>query len=216
MRKRTAEVCEAAAVFLVGGEITMEPNIGEINRTDAGNEPRRFCGYSLLEYVYIFFFFAIAGWIWECSLYLIRDHVLVNRGTKYGPWVPIYGYGGILVILLLYRFRHSKVRVFLYGIIISTVFEYLTSVILDYGLGVVYWDYTSDFCNFQGRISLVSSLAFGVFSLCGTYLFAPAAVWISRLLQPKPRRIVGIILCCLYGLDILACAIFGFNPASGL
>lgn len=172
--------------------------------------------YSFLEFIYIFFFFAIAGWIWECTLYLVRDHVLVNRGTKYGPWVPIYGYGGILVILLLYRFRHSKIRVFLYGIIISTVFEYLTSVVLEYGLHVVYWDYSEDFMNFQGRISLASSLAFGVFSLCGTYLFAPAAVAIAHRLPPKKRRIVGITLCCLYGLDILACAIFGFNPASSV
>jgi len=194
----------------------MEPNIGEINQKNAGDEPRKFSGYSILEYVYIFFFFAIAGWIWECTLYLVRDHVLVNRGTKYGPWVPIYGYGGILVILLLYRFRHSKIRVFMYGILISTAFEYLTSVILDYGLNVVYWDYSDEPFNLCGRISLVSSLAFGVFSLLGTYILAPTAVRISRKLQPKPRRIVGIVLCCLYALDILACAIFGFNPASGL
>ena len=194
----------------------MEPSIGENNRADVVNEPRKLCGYSLLEYIYIFFFFAIAGWIWECTLYLVRDHVLVNRGTKYGPWVPIYGYGGILVILLLYRFRHSKVRVFLYGIIISTAFEYLTSVVLEYGLNVVYWDYSDEPFNLCGRISLVSYLAFGVFSLLGTYLFAPAAAGIARKIPPKPRRIIGIVLCGLYCLDILACAIFGFNPASGL
>lgn len=184
------------------------------NTVDAG--PRTVSGYSLLEYIYFFFFFAVAGWIWECSLYLVRDHVLVNRGTKYGPWVPIYGYGGILVILLLYRFRHSKLRVFLYGILISTVFEYLTSVVLEYGLNVVYWDYSEDFLNFQGRISLVSSLMFGVFSLLGTYVFAPVVTAILRKMSPKTRRNVAIVLCCLYGLDILACIIFGFNPASGL
>ena len=87
---------------------------------------------------------------------------------------------------------------------------------LEYGLNVVYWDYSDDPFNLCGRISLVSSLAFGVFSLLGTYLFAPAAVWIAHCLKPKPRRIVAIVLCCLYGLDIIACAIFGFNPASSL
>ena len=203
----------------------MNPSVGEANQSEvrtieAGQEvirePRTVCGYSFLEYIYIFFFFAIAGWIWECSLYLVRDHVLVNRGTKYGPWIPIYGYGGILVILLLWRFRHSKLRIFFYGIIISTAFEYLTSVVLEYGLNIVYWDYSEDFLNLNGRISLGSSLAFGVFSLWGIYLFSPAAVWIARRLKPKPRRIVAIVLCCFYALDIIACAAFGFNPASSL
>ena len=194
----------------------MEPNVGEISMNAVKAESRTVCGYSFLEYIYIFFCFAIAGWIWECSLYLIRDHVLVNRGTKYGPWIPIYGYGGILVILLLYRFRHSKLRVFFYGIIISTAFEYLTSVVLEYGLNIVYWDYSEDFLNLNGRISLVSSLAFGVFSLLGVYVLAPVATGIARRLDPKHRRTIAIVLCFLYGLDIIACAVFGFNPASSL
>ena len=121
--------------------------------------------YTFLEFIYIFFFFAIAGWIWECGLYLIRDHVLVNRGTKYGPWIPIYGYGGILVILLLYRFRHSKLRVFFYGIIISTVFEYLTSIVLEYGLNVVYWDYTEDFCNDPACVRCHINICCGKYTL---------------------------------------------------
>lgn len=81
---------------------------------------------------------------------------------------------------------------------------------------MVYWDYSDEFLNLNGRISLVSSLAFGVFSLLGIYLFAPAATGIARRLKPKPRRIVAIVLCSLYCLDILACAIFGFNSASKL
>ena len=194
----------------------MDPNECIVADTSETTEPGKRDRYSFLEFIYIFFFFAIAGWIWECSLYLIRDHVLVNRGTKYGPWVPIYGYGGILVILLLWRFRKSILRVFLYGSIISTVFEYLTSVVLEYGLGVVYWDYSDEPFNVNGRITLVSSLAFGVFSLLGMFVLGPAAVWIAKRLKPKTRRIVAIVLCCLYGLDILACAIFGFNPASGV
>lgn len=194
----------------------MEANAVEIDLNEIKSESRTVCGYSFLEYIYIFFFFAVAGWLWECGLYLVRDNVLVNRGTKYGPWIPIYGYGGILVILLLSRFRHSKLRVFFYGILVSTCFEYLASVVLEYGLNVVYWDYSDEILNLNGRISLVSSLAFGVFSLTGVYLFAPAAAAVAQRLNPKHRRIVAIVLCSLYGLDILACAIFGFNPASKL
>ena len=54
--------------------------------------------------VLIFFTFSVIGWLWEVSLHLFGDGVFVNRGFFHGPWLPIYGTGGILVIVLLKRF----------------------------------------------------------------------------------------------------------------
>ena len=45
------------------------------------------------------------GWLWEVLLYLFRDGVLVNRGTTYGPWLPIYGISCTAIILLVTRFK---------------------------------------------------------------------------------------------------------------
>ncbi len=173
-------------------------------------------GYKPVEYLFMFFFFSMLGWIWECSLSIIRDHVLVNRGTKYGPWIPIYGYGGILVIFLLHKFRKSKLRVFLYSIIVCAAAEYLTSFILEYFFNVIYWDYTTEPFNLNGRIYLEGMLVFGLSGLAGVHVLAPSVSAFSERLKPTTRRRLAVTLLALYGLDIIACTIFGFNPAAGL
>ncbi len=50
--------------------------------------------YSFSSYILFFFTFSFAGWLWEVFLHVYLDHALVNRGVLYGPWLPIYGFGG--------------------------------------------------------------------------------------------------------------------------
>ena len=63
--------------------------------------------YSLRDFIFFFFVFCFIGWLWEVVLYIVMDHVLVNRGTMYGPWLPVYGVGGVAIIFLLDRFKAS-------------------------------------------------------------------------------------------------------------
>lgn len=68
--------------------------------------------YSLRSLILIFFTFSFVGWLWEVSLHLFGDGVFVNRGFFHGPWLPIYGTGGILVVVLLKRFVHKPLVTF--------------------------------------------------------------------------------------------------------
>ena len=52
-------------------------------------------------YVLVFFIYAFAGWIMETISISIRNKKFVNRGFLIGPVCPIYGYGVVLVSLLL-------------------------------------------------------------------------------------------------------------------
>lgn len=52
--------------------------------------------YSLVNLVMIFFIFCFVGWVWEVSLAFISEGTFVNRGTLHGPWLPIYGTGGVI------------------------------------------------------------------------------------------------------------------------
>ena len=44
----------------------------------------------------LFIFFAVCGWIYEVIWTYFDDGVWTNRGFLFGPWLPIYGFGGML------------------------------------------------------------------------------------------------------------------------
>ena len=56
--------------------------------------------YGFFFYLPLFFLFSFLGWLWEAGIYLVTDGEFVNRGILSGPWLPIYGCGGILLALL--------------------------------------------------------------------------------------------------------------------
>ena len=57
--------------------------------------------YSFLSIVQLFYTYSLVGWIWEVSYHLVKDHLFFNRGFPYGPWLPIYGFGGVFIICVL-------------------------------------------------------------------------------------------------------------------
>ena len=65
--------------------------------------------YSIRNYILMFFTFAFIGWFWEVLLHLVGEGKFVNRGTMYGPWLPIYGFGGILILIVLKPLRKKPI-----------------------------------------------------------------------------------------------------------
>lgn len=52
----------------------------------------------ILNYILLFMTCAFLGWIWEVMLHLIQHGQFVNRGVLHGPWLPIYGFGGLGIV----------------------------------------------------------------------------------------------------------------------
>lgn len=112
-----------------------------------------------------FFIFAFLGWVLE-SLYSIYElgH-FTKRGFLYGPICPIYGYGAIMLITFLNKYKNNSFKLFFYSIIIFSAFEYLVSFVLDALFAAQWWDYTNDFFNLNGRISIFYSFAWGIIAI---------------------------------------------------
>ena len=55
-----------------------------------------------------FVIYGLVGWIYEVSWYLIVRHEFVNRGVLFGPYLPIYGFGMLILILLLSKYKSKK------------------------------------------------------------------------------------------------------------
>jgi hypothetical protein len=172
--------------------------------------------YSVIDLIYMFFVFCFIGWVWEVSLHLFQAHEFVNRGTLYGPWIPIYGFGGAGIIVLLDRYRESPTRLFVMTVGLCAVLEYLTSFVLDFMFNSSYWDYSDMMFNVNGRICLAGLLAFGFGGLLAMYVAAPAISRGVGKLPPRVRNAGAMALTLTFLADFAYCMVNGFNSGAGV
>ena len=168
--------------------------------------------YSITSYILIFFSVAFLGWIWEVLLTFVLSGVFVNRGVIHGPILPIYGYGSLVILILLYRFRRKPLVYFLLSIMLCGILEYFSGWILEMHHGVRWWDYSGYFININGRICAEGLLVFGIMALCITYFVAPLLDNIFKLFNKNLIYPLCIILISIYILDSI---ISSYNPNTG-
>ena len=141
--------------------------------------------YSVWSLILMFFTFSFIGWLWEVSLHLISDGVFVNRGVLHGPWLPIYGCGGVLILVALNRLRARPLLEFGAIVVLCGCVEYFSSLYLEIAHnGQRWWDYSGYFLNLNGRICAEGLLVFGLGGLAIVYVLAP-------ILDNQVRRIPG-------------------------
>ncbi len=158
--------------------------------------------YSLWSMILIFFALSFVGWIWEVGLHLIADGVFVNRGVLHGPWLPIYGTGSVMMLLLLNRFRRKPVLEFTLAIGLCGCVEYFTSVYLEYvHNGTRWWDYTGYFLNLHGRICAEGLLVFGIGGMAIVYVLAPFLDGLFRRIPSKALIAAGVVLLAVFAAD---------------
>lgn len=141
--------------------------------------------YNLQQWLMFFFLYCFFGWCWETCYVSAKKRHWVNRGFMKGPFLPIYGFGALVVLISTLPVRSMPVLVYLFGMLGATLLELVTGICMEKLFHVRYWDYSSQKFHYKGHICLSSSLAWGVFSLAMIYgfhkpverlvLFIPAA-----------------------------------------
>lgn len=79
------------------------------------------------SYLLLFFTASFLGWCMEVICKLIQFGRFINRDFLIGPWCPIYGFGTVLITLLLSRFTDDPLAVFALAMLLCGTLEYLTS-----------------------------------------------------------------------------------------
>ena len=156
-------------------------------------------------YLYYFFIFGILGWIMETAYsFLVLGH-FTNRGFLYGPICPIYGFGGLIMIIFLNPLKKKPIKLFFTAIIIFSVLEYVTGYALDALYDLWLWDYKQDFLNLNGRISLFYSFAWGIVTIFFTYIIYPFLKKIITFISSKINVRVQVwilrLICMIYLID---------------
>lgn len=157
--------------------------------------------YSVTSLILIFFSFAFIGWVWEVILFLFTEGEFINRGTSYGPWLPIYGFGGLVILVLLKKFRDNPGLLFIITGVACGIMEYFTAWALEVLTGMKYWDYSGYFLNIQGRVCLEGLLVFAIAGLAATYIIAPALDDLFKKIPQKYKNIICAVLVTAFLAD---------------
>lgn len=166
---------------------------------------------SKIQYLILYFFiFAFLGWILETlyGLYVLGH--FTKRGFLYGPICPIYGYGAVIMLTVLKKYKNNSIKLFLYSFVIFSAFEYIVSFLLDALFAAHWWDYTQDFFNLNGRISIFYSFVWGIISiLFVNHIFPFIEKKINIILKKLPiivqSTIINIISIILLIDTFLSC-----------
>ena len=119
----------------------------------------------IIEYITYFFIYSFLGWLIETIYALFVHGYFVKRGFLFEPICPIYGFGAVLLLIATKKLYKKPFLKFLIAAIAFTLFEYIVSFLLEMLFGLRWWDYSNDFLNIQGRVSLLYSIFWGVIGL---------------------------------------------------
>lgn len=119
----------------------------------------------IIDYISYFFIYSCLGWIIETIYAFIIHSHFVNRGFLFGPLCPIYGFGAVILLLVTKKMYGKPLQKFLIATVLFTLFEYIVSLLLEVIFGLRWWDYSNDFLNIQGRVSLMYTIFWGLIGL---------------------------------------------------
>lgn len=158
-------------------------------------------GVDIYHIVNWFYIYSFLGWLWESSYVSIKEKKLVNRGFVAGPVCTIYGFGAVIVYLILKPIAGNILLLYICGVIVPTILEYVTAVLMEALFHTSWWDYSKNKFNFQGRICLGASLGWGVFSVILFYVFQPFVDWIVSLYSVATGKLLVSVATLVYAVD---------------
>lgn len=149
----------------------------------------------------LFWLYSFLGWLMETTLVSLQSKKFINRGFFMGPYCPIYGTGGVL-LLVLSPYKDSPFLVFILSIIICSVVEYLTSYILEMIYKVRWWDYSNRMFNLNGRVCLFNSICFGLLGMLMVSYLNPVFLNLITSLSDTILTIIALIILIITLIDM--------------
>jgi uncharacterized membrane protein len=159
---------------------------------------------NLIKYVLLFFFYSAGGWLLESIYCSIGEKRLINRGFLTGPLCPIYGTAALVMTILIYNpFKDRPLIIFLLGIVLCDIVEYITSYIMEKLFSARWWDYTYEFLNIGGRICLKHTLYWGIISVAFVRVLHPAVENLYAKINGDYLIYILIAVLAVFTLDLI-------------
>ena len=162
-------------------------------------------------YFFLFFLYAVLGWIVEITYVYLLDKKFVNRGFLIGPYIPIYGSSAIIMILYLNQYKENPLTIFLLGVVICSILEYITSYFLEKIFNARWWDYSNLKFNVNGRICLKNSCLFGILGLILLYLINPLFIKLLHEMNNTWLYVIATLCFIIFVVDFILSFVIVFN-----
>ena len=149
----------------------------------------------MIYYINIFLISSVFGFFMESLLKIFLFHSM-NNGIMFGPWIPIYGIGVVVITfgwnLIMdmkgISFFKKNIILLLYSFFILTLLEYIGGNLIEIIFHKIYWDYSGLLFNFGHYISLKMSFLWGICSLIYVY-------FLMRIFDKIEKKIPVIPQC---------------------
>ena len=165
-------------------------------------------GYTWIQWLFFFFFYSFFGWCFESTYVSLHEKRFVNRGFIRGPFLPLYGTGALMMLIVSMPFQDNLILTYVAGCVGATVLEYITGVLMETLFKVRYWDYSHKKFNFQGQICLESSLAWGFLTILMMRMIDKPieafALWLPSSVLTGVTMVVTVIFAADFALSFKA------------
>lgn len=151
---------------------------------------------NIAELVWLFVIGCLIGFGLETVWHFLKNGEWINKqGLLYGPFKPIYGFGLVLIVLVMNNYREKKFwQKFIIGLILGSAFEYFGSVFQEYIFGTSTWNYSHFNLNISGRIYLPYCLAWGIIAVFCLDFIYPLFKKLLRKINRNVYKIATVII----------------------
>ena len=151
----------------------------------------------------IFILFSFIGWISEVIYVGVTSaHKFVNRGFLHGPLCPVYGFGGVVILMLPPSLYATWIPLFFASMILCTIVEYFVSWLMEKLFHTRWWDYSHYKIQLNGRICLLNSILFGFLGVVVIHFVYPLMIDLLNSLGQKVINVSGVIILAVLSVDI--------------
>ena len=150
--------------------------------------------YTAIQWLFFFYFYCFFGRIFESTYVSIKSRHLVNRGFMRGPFLPIYGSGAIMMLVVSMPFQDNLILTYLAGCVGATLLELVTGMTMEALFKVRYWDYSNQKFNYKGHICLSSTIAWGFLTIFMTQFLHKG---VEKIVLSIPYNILTILTVVL-------------------
>ena len=116
----------------------------------------------MLECIYFFIIGAFAGWMLECVFKFASKNFRKTPGILNTPFCILYGLGTLALSVIINRVTDNIWLLFILSMVVLTVMEYVTFILLKRIYNVQLWDYTDMTFSINEKVCLEFAIVWGV------------------------------------------------------